>query len=446
MAYDIYSLTSLTFYLLSFLSLVLGYLIGSISPAYLLGKALKGKKFDIRKHGSKNAGAMNAFHTLGKKAGIITLIFDLGKGALSLLIAYLLIFGFKFNISYFSGIPLLIMCLAGFASILGHDFPFYLNWKGGKGGAAAGGIIILLLILLIIKDMSSGASGLTWIPFIILVFFGLSILIITKSGNLATFITYPIIIILLLLLKFGSISIAMSYFFLYSLIISIINIKQKGGLKKDIVFANLKKRKKEKGKKAKRKGKEKKAKIIIWRKALRFASLIFPILYFFFNRKFIISLIGAIFIIFIILDFIRTKKGKKIPGLSGLYKKEESKIKISGLTWFLLGALVTVVFFQKNFSILALSFAAVGDNFAVILGLPFGRKKIFGKKTLEGTTACLATSLLIGLIWMIFINISLIIVIIGALAATLAELFSDIYDNATMAPFSAAVMMLFSLF
>ena len=201
--------------ILAILAIIIGYFIGSVSPAYFLGRLIKGKGFDIRKHGSKNAGAMNAFYVLGKRAGVITLIFDFAKGALAMLIAYFMIFGFKFSYLNFNNISLIVMCLSGFAAMLGHDFPFYLKFKGGKGGAAAGGIIITLLALLWNQEISLGISWLTWMPFLILIFLGLSVIVITKSGNLAGFIFYPLGIIWILISKFSLFSIAISFFLFY---------------------------------------------------------------------------------------------------------------------------------------------------------------------------------------------------------------------------------------
>ena len=88
---------------------------------------------DIREHGSGNAGTTNALRTLGKKAGAVTLLGDCLKCALAILAVYLL-----FGRSH----PQLVRLLelyAGAGCILGHNFPFYLHFKGGKGIAASVG-------------------------------------------------------------------------------------------------------------------------------------------------------------------------------------------------------------------------------------------------------------------------------------------------------------------
>ena len=119
---------------------LIGYLFGNINPAFIISK-LKG--FDIRQRGSGNAGASNTVITVGKKAGLFVALFDIFKAvAASLLGAYL------FPQLRFAKI------LAGSCCILGHIFPFYMGFKGGKGFASLGGSILALdyrmfLVLLI---------------------------------------------------------------------------------------------------------------------------------------------------------------------------------------------------------------------------------------------------------------------------------------------------------
>lgn len=88
-----------------------GYLIGSISPAYILGKLLR--SIDIRQHGDGNAGGMNVYYVLGLKPAVITAIFDLSKGLISMCIASIL------------GTSQIYTHLTGLAAIARHVFPFY---------------------------------------------------------------------------------------------------------------------------------------------------------------------------------------------------------------------------------------------------------------------------------------------------------------------------------
>lgn len=113
--------------------IVIGYCLGMFQTGYIYGKL---HNVDIRQHGSGNAGATNTLRTLGLKAGLVTFIGDLGKAMLSMLIAWLL-----FREAYSGGVMLLEM-YAGFGAVLGHNFPAYLKFKGGKGIACTAGFIL----------------------------------------------------------------------------------------------------------------------------------------------------------------------------------------------------------------------------------------------------------------------------------------------------------------
>lgn len=115
------------------LCLAIGYGCGLVQTSYLLGR-LHG--IDIREHGSGNAGSTNALRTMGRKAGAITLLTDCLKCVLAVVLARIL-----FESGYRDIIPLLSLYAAG-GCILGHNFPVYLNFKGGKGIAASVGLII----------------------------------------------------------------------------------------------------------------------------------------------------------------------------------------------------------------------------------------------------------------------------------------------------------------
>ena len=113
--------------------LLIGYLLGLFQTAYFYGKA---HGIDIRQHGSGNSGTTNALRVLGTKAGLIVFAGDCLKCIIAVCIARLL-FG--------SGHPdtIYLLCLyAATGAILGHNFPFYMGFKGGKGIAATAGLIL----------------------------------------------------------------------------------------------------------------------------------------------------------------------------------------------------------------------------------------------------------------------------------------------------------------
>jgi len=97
------------------------YLLGSISPSYLLGKMLKG--IDIREYGSHNAGTANAISIIGFLPGLVTMILDIGKGVLSAWIGM--------RLAGKTG-----MQISTVAVVTGHNFPVFMHFRGGKGIAA----------------------------------------------------------------------------------------------------------------------------------------------------------------------------------------------------------------------------------------------------------------------------------------------------------------------
>lgn len=118
--------------LIRFICLIIGYVFGLFQTSYLYGK-LHG--IDIREYGSGNAGTTNALRTLGKKAGAITFLGDCFKCIFAAVFIYLI-----FHNSYGDMIKLL-QVYGACGVILGHNFPFYLKFKGGKGIAATAGMI-----------------------------------------------------------------------------------------------------------------------------------------------------------------------------------------------------------------------------------------------------------------------------------------------------------------
>lgn len=112
--------------------LLIGYAFGLFQTAYFYGKA---KGIDIRQHGSGNSGTTNALRVLGTKAGLIVFAGDFFKCVLAVVLVRLL-----FASTYGDSIYLLCIYTAA-GTILGHNFPFYMGFKGGKGIAATAGMI-----------------------------------------------------------------------------------------------------------------------------------------------------------------------------------------------------------------------------------------------------------------------------------------------------------------
>ncbi|MDY3016339.1 MAG: glycerol-3-phosphate 1-O-acyltransferase PlsY [Blautia sp.] len=113
--------------------LAIGYVCGLFQTSYIIGRFYK---TDIREHGSGNAGTTNALRTFGKKAGAMTLLGDCLKCVAAILLVKLFL-----GKTYGDILPLLTVYAAA-GCILGHNFPFYLNFRGGKGIAASVGFIL----------------------------------------------------------------------------------------------------------------------------------------------------------------------------------------------------------------------------------------------------------------------------------------------------------------
>ena len=111
------------------LSILIGYLLGCFQTSYIMGRLLK--KTDIRDHGTSNAGASNATIVFGWKFGVTTALVDIGKTIIAVALV-----GLLFNDD------IILKYLAGTFCIVGHIFPFYLGFKGGKGFASYIGLIL----------------------------------------------------------------------------------------------------------------------------------------------------------------------------------------------------------------------------------------------------------------------------------------------------------------
>lgn len=117
------------FLVLKIIAIFLSYLIGTVSFSLYTGKLWKG--IDLREHGSGNLGATNTFRVLGLGPGILVLIGDILKGILAVQIG-----------KWLGGQTPIIVILCGIAAIIGHSWPFYLKFRGGKGIATGAGVLL----------------------------------------------------------------------------------------------------------------------------------------------------------------------------------------------------------------------------------------------------------------------------------------------------------------
>ena len=115
----------------SVIAIISAYLLGSIPVAYVVTRLRK--NVDIRQVGTRNMGAMNVIYSVGILYGLLVLLIDIGKGALAVFLARSL------------GTPLEIQLAAGAVAVIGHIFPVFLRFRGGKGGATCVGVLIYLI-------------------------------------------------------------------------------------------------------------------------------------------------------------------------------------------------------------------------------------------------------------------------------------------------------------
>ena len=153
---------------------LIAYLLGSISFSVIISKKMAG--FDVREKGSGNAGSTNVLRTVGKKAAILTLICDCLKGVIAILVAFIAGKIMK-NLD-----GALLIQLAGIFVIVGHTFPVFFKFKGGKGVATSLGVLLMV----------------NWQIGLICLVFALIIMALTRFvslGSVAAAILFPVLTI-----------------------------------------------------------------------------------------------------------------------------------------------------------------------------------------------------------------------------------------------------------
>lgn len=177
---------------------VIAYLIGSVNFSVIFSKYFAG--FDVREKGSGNAGSTNVLRTVGKKAAALTLLCDILKGVVAIALAILI-----GNIASFDNRSLLVQ-IAGIGVVVGHTFPIFFGFKGGKGVATALGVLL----------MSNWKIGL------ICLIFALVLIALTRMvslGSISAAILFPILSIFVTDSYIVSVG---SGYFIYSLILALV--------------------------------------------------------------------------------------------------------------------------------------------------------------------------------------------------------------------------------
>lgn len=392
---------------INILIILIGYLIGSVSPAYILGRLLRG--IDIREHGTRNAGGRNVKKVLGLWPAVITIIYDLIKGLLSMFIAWRL------------GAPEIIIYASGYAAVLGHIFPFYLGFRGGEGQATTLGIFFFIITKAILNH---------WFPYEILIpvlVLALFLFIISPAEIVGAFSLPAFTLLFLTKTKLNPTTIFMGLLLVQMLIVTLYNVK------KFEIFKNAPETMKE---------------IRFWRTFLRPLAIVLPILYLYFDKRFILIFVGSIALAFLLLDITRllSRRANLFLFKTPVIFKQKEKQTFSSISLFLVAIFLSFLVFPKGIGILAVSFLIFGDVFAKIIGMMFGRVRIF-KKTLEGSIAYFLAGIIFGLVFLPYIEANLRMLLVGALAAAVVELIPwGIDDNISVALISGATMYVMTIF
>ena len=177
---------------------IIAYLIGSINFSVIISKKMAG--FDVREKGSGNAGTTNMLRSVGKKGAAITLICDILKGVVAILIAMFI--GWAFKVENKS----LLVQIAGIAVVIGHTFPIFFGFKGGKGVATSLGILIMT----------------NWQIGLICLVFGIVLIALTRMVSLGSCTAAVLFPVLTLFISENYIVSQGSGYFVYSVILAII--------------------------------------------------------------------------------------------------------------------------------------------------------------------------------------------------------------------------------
>ena len=150
---------------------LIAYFIGSINFSVIISKKVAG--FDVREKGSKNAGTTNMLRTVGKKSAALVLICDILKGVIAILLAKLI----TQNVNQAIGVQIAAVCV-----VLGHTFPIFFEFKGGKGVATSIGVLLMI----------------NWQIGLICLAYGILMIVLTKFvslGSICAAILFPILTI-----------------------------------------------------------------------------------------------------------------------------------------------------------------------------------------------------------------------------------------------------------
>lgn len=391
------------------LPIVIGYLLGSFLPAYFL--VLWTRHVDIRTLGDHNPGATNVKRNFGYALGAAVAAYDLTKGLVAMLIAYWL---FK--------APTDVVAAAGFAAILGHKFPFYLKFKGGRGIAATVGIFVYLLgkvasEFMSVRDITAALS-----------FLAIYALLIMAATHDEDFLATTLLPILGSILAFYVR--AYSELTLVLVLIGMITFESSRNLGREM-FVLAKDRP------------------TLWRIFARPLAILVVVLGMFVSRKDVLLVVGVVLSFLLVLELLRMmvpilEKALHQEMLSGTrILREVERENVSSFTLFLFGVFVTLLLSREHVAYASLGFLSIGGMAARIVDTNYGKTRLFSRSrtTNQGVLAFLAVSVSVAYFLWIAGALPLWIGLVGAAIATLAEMLpAQVNDNLSVPVVSGAIM------
>ena len=182
-----------------------------------------------------------------------------------------------------------------------------------------------------------------------------------------------------------------------------------------------------------------------FRKTIHVSSIILPLSYryiFHYNRKLTFMVLAPLTIIALVIEIVRLehKTFKRIFfNIFGIMLRKHEIHNFTGATYLMISAMLCIAFFPSDIAFVSISFLAIGDTLAALIGIPFGKRKILGtNKSLEGSIACFVGTFVFALL---FLNP--IVALTGAFVATIAELSRFPVDDNIKIPISSGLLMSF---
>ncbi|MEG3066235.1 glycerol-3-phosphate acyltransferase [Acetomicrobium sp.] len=383
-------------------ALLLCYIIGSIPWSTIVAKLFMRAPIDLAEEGTKNVGAANVWHLAGPVAGCIAASGDALKGALAVLAAKV------------AGLPRFFWPLCGWMAVVGHAWSIFLNFRGGRGASATAGVFVVMM------PWEAMATGLL-----------IATALLTFGGCLLSSLAlmWPFTILISLARETIDFKTACTVTFLVVWVLAL------GWSRLRNDFNDF----------TKALGQHLVRRKLYRYSALAFPALVYPVFGYSVLRKVLLVSAG----IAIVIEFLRHRSAKFNEGVKKLFApvgRAEEAEHISSTTMFLCGCALAS-FFPDPLGVFAVVMLILGDAWAVLCGLKFGRTPLIRGKTLEGSLGCFVVCLLSCLMLskLLAFPLSFLAMIAASFVTALVEAVTPRrLDNLTMGPLAALTLFILS--